>query len=61
MADASTAESRNRLAKGETKIRIVLGAILISATLLGVIELGSALYWAEEGAPPAAVHDTIKN
>jgi hypothetical protein len=54
IADAHRVESGNLLAKGDMKIKIVLAAILISATMLGVNELASAV---SHGALPAAVND----
>jgi hypothetical protein len=42
----------DRLSKGDVKIKMVLGAILVSATLLGVNELASAAYRADHGAFP---------
>jgi hypothetical protein len=61
-ADARRAEFRNRLSNGDVKIKMVLGAILVSATLLGVNELASAAYRADHGASPTVVNDTsIRN
>ena len=62
MASANRVESVNRPEKGDMKVKIVLGAFLISATLLGVNELASAVHRADHAAPPAAVSDTsIRN
>jgi hypothetical protein len=61
-ADAHRVEFRNRLSKGDVKIKMVLGAILVSATLLGVNELASAAYRGDHGAAPIVVNDTsIRN
>jgi hypothetical protein len=59
MKDAHTVEPGNRLAKGDGKIKNVLGAILIGATLLGINALASALHTPNHGAPPAPVSDTV--
>jgi hypothetical protein len=61
-ADAHRVEFRNRLSKGGVKIKMVLGAILVSATLLGINELASAAYRADHGAAPTVVNDNrIRN
>ena len=62
IADAYRVGSGDRLAKGDMKIRIFLGAILVSATMLGINELASAVHRADHAGPPAAVSDTsIRN
>ena len=62
IADALRVKSGNLFAKGEMKIKIVLGAILISATMLGVNELASAMSRADHGALPASVNDiSVRN
>jgi hypothetical protein len=56
IADAHRVESTNLL------VKIVLGAILISATMLGVSELASAVTRADHGSLPAAVNDiSVRN
>jgi hypothetical protein len=55
MTDAHRLRLEDRPAKGETKVKMVLGAILICATLLGVNELASTVYRADHGAPAGAV------
>jgi hypothetical protein len=55
MTDAHRLRPEDRPAKGETKVKMVLGAILICATLLGVNELASTVYRADHGAPAGAV------
>jgi hypothetical protein len=60
--DTRRVEFRNRLSKGDVKIKMVLGAILVSATLLGVNELASAAYRGDHGAAPTVVNDnSIRN
>jgi hypothetical protein len=62
IADAYRVGSGDRLAKGDMKIRIFLGAILVSATMLGINELASAVTRADHGSLPAAANDiSVRN
>ena len=56
IAEAHRVESTNLF------VKIALGAILISATMLGVNELASAVSGADHGSLPAAVNDiSVRN
>jgi hypothetical protein len=44
--------------KSDMKIKIMLGAILVAATLVSVAALVSAVNKADHGANPATVNDT---
>jgi hypothetical protein len=56
MTDLHRVRSGDRLAKGD-KVKVVLGAILIAATLAGVGELASTAYRTDDAASTAAVID----
>ena len=56
MTDLHRVRSGDRLAKGD-KVKAVLGAILIAATLAGVGELASTAYRTDDAASTAAVID----
>jgi hypothetical protein len=54
MTDAHKVRSADRLVKGD-KLKMMVGAILIGATLLGVGELASTVSTADHGAPSSAI------